>query len=507
MCNMINKIKPVILFILLLTLWCPVHGSELLNSWEYCWRSDDSVPSYLSQLDWTPIAKPYWTDYSSNYTLWLRIKLPEKQMRDPSVFVEHVYRDMTVYCNDRILYHYGEKSRNSKTDYSNGTWHLVLLDADSPGRYLYFKINSFDRQIGLPGKFYYGSELELHNLIFKRELTGIIIVSFFIITGLISLFLFFSRLRERFFLTFGLFCLAVGIWNVSILQAKQFLFFAPNIWMYAEYLSLYVSPVFIALFFDRLFGTGRWSFLKVIAIIHGVFLLFATGVLLYDPYYLRSITLKPFQVMITITVTSMLIYIIRKAIRGNIEAKILLPGIVAFFITGLIDIFCSMMSLGYRFQKISYWGMLAFILTIAIMLQRYLIRWKERAGTLPKKVASTNGDAVELTEYARHKMEEAKIYIAENFMKDINREEIAQAVGLHPDYLGKMFRLYTGIKITDYINKLKINKAIELLNNSNDSIVNVSLDVGFESLSTFYRAFQKTTGVSPNKFRRDSERE
>jgi AraC-like DNA-binding protein len=52
-----------------------------------------------------------------------------------------------------------------------------------------------------------------------------------------------------------------------------------------------------------------------------------------------------------------------------------------------------------------------------------------------------------------------------------------------------------------YLQKIRINHAKELLLQSDQDIVSICFEVGYETLSTFYRTFRNLVGISPNKFR------
>jgi len=54
---------------------------------------------------------------------------------------------------------------------------------------------------------------------------------------------------------------------------------------------------------------------------------------------------------------------------------------------------------------------------------------------------------------------------------------------------------------TEYLNELRISRAKELLVDTKDKILQIALQSGFESLSTFYTQFRKVAGVSPNEYR------
>ena len=93
-------------------------------------------------------------------------------------------------------------------------------------------------------------------------------------------------------------------------------------------------------------------------------------------------------------------------------------------------------------------------------------------------------------------------YIESNYIdSNLNLNIIADYFGYTPAYLSKMFREDIGISINDYIIKVRINKAKELITKTNSKISDVAEMVGFINSNSFIRIFKKTEGVTPGKFK------
>jgi DNA-binding response OmpR family regulator len=101
-------------------------------------------------------------------------------------------------------------------------------------------------------------------------------------------------------------------------------------------------------------------------------------------------------------------------------------------------------------------------------------------------------------------MEKIKLlieYIDKNFQEHLTRDNLSQIIGLSPDHMSRFFFKLTGKKIGEYINDKRIEYTKNRLLNSDDKIVNIALDAGFESLRTFNRIFLKEQKVNPATFR------
>jgi AraC-like DNA-binding protein len=78
---------------------------------------------------------------------------------------------------------------------------------------------------------------------------------------------------------------------------------------------------------------------------------------------------------------------------------------------------------------------------------------------------------------------------------------LAQHVHLSPYYLSKMFKTATGMTLTEYIARVRIEKAKRLLGNRHMRITEIASDAGFQSISQFNRTFRRYTGSSPTAYR------
>ncbi|MNI73746.1 HTH-type transcriptional regulator YesS [compost metagenome] len=101
-------------------------------------------------------------------------------------------------------------------------------------------------------------------------------------------------------------------------------------------------------------------------------------------------------------------------------------------------------------------------------------------------------------------IDKAKQFIFEHYMDDISRNDVAASVFLTPEYFAKLFKAETGIVIKDFINNCRIERAKDLLINSDTSISMIASQVGFDSISYFSTVFKKLTGVSPQVFRKEA---
>jgi AraC-like DNA-binding protein len=95
----------------------------------------------------------------------------------------------------------------------------------------------------------------------------------------------------------------------------------------------------------------------------------------------------------------------------------------------------------------------------------------------------------------------AKQFIQEHQSEDLSLGQVAKAVNTSTFYFCKIFKKITGINFTDYLSRVRIEKAKNLLLNPNLRISEIAYEVGFQSLTHFNRVFKKIIGQSPTEYR------
>lgn len=95
----------------------------------------------------------------------------------------------------------------------------------------------------------------------------------------------------------------------------------------------------------------------------------------------------------------------------------------------------------------------------------------------------------------------AKQYIQEHQTEDLSLGQVAKAANTSTFYFCKMFKKVTGLNFTDYVSRVRIEKAKNLLLNPSLRISEIAYEVGFQSLTHFNRVFKKILGQSPTEYR------
>lgn len=107
---------------------------------------------------------------------------------------------------------------------------------------------------------------------------------------------------------------------------------------------------------------------------------------------------------------------------------------------------------------------------------------------------NVNGKRQILAEGLRH--------LENNITDDLNISDLALKACMSPHYFRKVFKEVTGLTPVDYINKLRINKAVQQLKENRCTVAEIAEMVGIYDINYFSRLFRKNMGCSPTEFRK-----
>ena len=96
----------------------------------------------------------------------------------------------------------------------------------------------------------------------------------------------------------------------------------------------------------------------------------------------------------------------------------------------------------------------------------------------------------------------ASHYVRDHLADRMALREVATHAGLSPHHFSRIFRSATGLALTDYNNRSRIESARHLLLKADARVSEIACEVGYQSLSQCNRSFLRTTGRSPLEYRR-----
>jgi len=101
-------------------------------------------------------------------------------------------------------------------------------------------------------------------------------------------------------------------------------------------------------------------------------------------------------------------------------------------------------------------------------------------------------------------VKELRQIIQDQIDTNVSLTEISKSLDIHPSYLSREFsKHFNNLSFGEYIRKLRIEKAIELLKNSNYALTEIAYLTGFSDHSHFTRIFKQHTGESPSAYKKN----
>jgi YesN/AraC family two-component response regulator len=135
---------------------------------------------------------------------------------------------------------------------------------------------------------------------------------------------------------------------------------------------------------------------------------------------------------------------------------------------------------------------------VATVLSKGLFSVEETLGHIEKALTRKR----KLGSEAQRLVRRAMAYVHEHYAEPISREDIARHLGMSSDYLTHCFRAELGMTFIAYVNRYRVTQAKTLLAESNKSLTEIAMAVGFSDSSYFSRVFRRQVGISPDVYRR-----
>ena len=101
--------------------------------------------------------------------------------------------------------------------------------------------------------------------------------------------------------------------------------------------------------------------------------------------------------------------------------------------------------------------------------------------------------------YSRHTVKTIR-FMEGHYCENISQQEVAEMLGVHFAYLSKTFKADTGYGFSEYLNRIRIGKAAEMIESGEYRVKEIYSLVGFNQYNYFFKVFKQLQGCTPAEY-------
>lgn len=376
----------LILYLLLLIPSNEAYGYQNLlvdRNWSYFWGDFDiedqeqipqDIMARIEASPWEPLqgtdglAQP--PGRNGRHLLWLKVDLPQRELRDPVLFADFFFYACEVYQGNRRIYSHHRIGDPGSGRFDGIQAVIIPLLEDRLTSPIYFRLYSTDPlYIGID-ELFFGDRMAFYTALVRRELPSLLMGFFFIVLGIIPLFPVSSEKNDQANRYFSLFLISLGIWTLNSGYLVE-LWTGPSLFFYGLFqLSEFSAMIGLLLYFDVLWPESPWSrWLKIIR--RAILFLLLPG------FFLAVIT-RPTFVVFALADD---IKIVTRLIVGVVTCMSCIHAAVRKKIPSVVAIAYSLFVISTVYDSLRdtptfhSWILLLFLLTLAYTNQKRMISY------------------------------------------------------------------------------------------------------------------------------------
>ena len=498
---------------------------SLRGEWEFHWRGFITPRDFGSADPPRPesfITLPsHWNGHIVNgtklgpdgfATYRLRVSLPPGKHRLAVKFGE-IKTAFALFINGALVRQGGVPGTDAARSTPGWTQNIAPLGDMSGALDIVLHVSNFHYyQGGIDRPLLLGLERDIFAAREDAVIIDLILFGILLVMGLYHLTVFLFRKQEMSLVYFSAFCLLVAVYLLTTGEVYFSRSFPARSWealMVLVFLPIYLGAAVFSSFMRALFieEFGPWPHRAFTAL--GI--VFSAAVLAL-PARVHSQALPVFHAVLAALCAWSLYAIIRAIVNGRNNAWAFLAGVTAMIVAVANDILYYQNVV--RTFDMAPFGVVALIFSQAVVLSRGFTeahasaeKASEENVTLRQKLRSTEmaRRGYSISAQTAERLDRAMAYIGEHYRQELSREGLASSIDMHPDTFSRLFRLYTGKRMGEYINELRVREAARLLREGDDTVLDIALSVGFESLRTFNRAFKSAMKTTAAEWRKNKE--
>jgi signal transduction histidine kinase len=270
------------------------------------------------------------------------------------------FQAFEVCVGKKMIYRSGKLESCFSNRHLYLKWHLIPLGFDASGKQLVIRFYSdHHRQIGLSGPAYIGKPSLLLAALVLRDMDITVLAFVMIIAGVAAMILFAANYESKNIplALLGMLALSAGGYSITESRITQIFIGITPIFSYLHYISLFFFSMAMAAFIEKSLGPGYQNFIRKIW--QALALVVVSGTVL-DLFSLVTwdISFSIGMWMILVLFVPLSINLIKTALSGNYEARILCMGFGIVLLFGLIDLIVGLRMVILENQAIFPWALL-----------------------------------------------------------------------------------------------------------------------------------------------------
>jgi len=495
---------------------------ELRGEWDFCWMRlvppDDFTGTgcadqrYLAVPGrWSPGWRVYFPEYGRGYATYrLRVITGPVPSGVMGIRINRIPTAYSLYVNGSLISLSGQAGTSAETTVPCYSDSAAPLPETDRGYDVVVHIANFHAPTGgIDAPVELGDLTSLQKSRQTGSILAVFIATVLLLLGCLQLLMYFFQRTERHYLYFGLMYLCMMLYSAG-LNSQYWSDIAPLMAWGPVYsamaMAVYLWGAFAMGFLQRLFPLdAHRRIVPVVFAVNGAL----AAVMAALPARWLAYLLPVLHIDAIIIITLYALIIVRAALAHREFATYATLGLLTVILSALLDIAAVVEIIPDQFEYLPWGFVLYCVIQSAgmsrdfILIQRRSRRLAVDNEKLKKMIARPMRTGKHtVTGDIENKINAAVGYLRDNFAEDISRENLAATLDLHPDSFSRYFRMHTGKKYSEFLNDLRVAEAIRLLGMTDQPVITVAMNVGFNSLRTFNHAFLNATGKKPSDFRR-----
>ncbi len=460
---------------------------------------------------WNPGWKVYIPSYGRGYATYrLRVAVGNGRQDQMGLRIERIPTAYRLYVNGYLASRSGQVGTSAESTVPRYTESVVPLPRADGIYDIVVHVANYHAPVGG-----IDNQIELGNLASfrKTEQTraslAVFTASMLLILAFFQLLLYSFQRAERHYLYFGLMYLCMMIYTIGLHRTYWSSIMPFLTWgqLYsAMAMAIYLWGAFAMGFLQRLFPLDAPQ--RVVPFVFAVNGTFAAVMAVLPSRWLAY--LLPVLHIDSVIIIALCVFIITRAALNRREfATYAALGLLAVIIAAALDIVAVTQIIPDTVDFLP-WGIVIYCVIQTVGMSRDFIRIQHRSRKLAvdnEKLRTMLAGRMRagqpaVTGEIENKINAAVSYLRENYAEDISRENLAATLDLHPDSFSRYFKMHTGKKYSEFLNDLRVAEAVRQLEQTDQPVITIAMNVGFNSLRTFNHAFMAATGKKPSDFRR-----